>query len=221
MAESDVTVTVLDNLDVELISGNSDENGYFELTVGAALTDGSVIKINTENSVGTISEELSYIVDIGVIEAPFNVVVNNYRTLISGKAVANSLINIYDNVDLLLKTITAESDGTFSEDLTELNTSDVIIKVDCQVASDYSIKSEITIPEHYVVNTLPAVAPVLISTDMNLIHKKIVKAIDNEDFELDFELDIATTSIKIKVTNNLPSNSSWTSNLRIRTINDN
>lgn len=209
VAERLVDVTILDNLDVQIGTGTASSTGFFEITLTAPVVDGATIKFDSVNSYSTTSATLTYTVDFTTINAPYSIRINNDRTSITGKSIADSTVHLYDNSATLIDSFVVDATGNFIGSLTGISTSTNDFKVRTEETSVFSAYSDIVVPTYITLNNPPPIIPVLVDSTFDSVYKSIIKRNATSFFDFDFEIDEFNSIIKLKATNTLSKNAKW------------
>lgn len=212
MSERNSTITVYKNTTVEIGTGTSDANGFFSITLTEAVIEDQVLSIKTINSFSKNRTD-SYTVKLSTIDAPYEVLINNARTSITGKAEPNSTITILDGVTVI-DTIDVDSSGNFSKALV-MSTSLFSISLFLELEPDEYTTT-------YVFNTYvnetnkPKENLKVTSSEFGVISSNTRNITSKDNYEVLFEGSDNDVTIKVKNTDS--KSTKWVASLKINKI---
>lgn len=212
MSERNSTITIYKDTTIEIGTGISDINGFFSITLTEPVVENQILSIKTINSY-TINRTDSYTVKLSTIDAPFEVLITNERTNISGKAEPNSTITLLNNVTVI-DTITVDSSGNFTKVVTiPTNLSSIILFIELNT-DEYTTT--------YIFNTYvnetnkPKENLKVTSSEFGIISSDKHNIFSKNNYEVLFEE--LNNNINIKVKNIDSKSTKWLANFKINKI---
>lgn len=181
-SEENSTITVSKEGDIQ-IGTTTTVDGFFEITLTEATTEGQMIYIKTVTTLGG-EKTTEYLVDLGTIQGAYEVVVNKERTHISGKAEPDSTITIMDR-DSDILTLDVETDGTFESDINIPTTLDTLFfRVD-KGSDSYENLISLDVVEDET--NAPKENYKVISSEFGVIYSKITRTNNKTNYVLTIE----------------------------------
>lgn len=207
--EKNSTITILSSTDVILDTGTSDINGNFTITMTNALVSNSGIKIKVVNAFN-IESITNYSVILATLIPVTDVILNNDRTLIKGKAEPNATITIL-NTSTPIGTVVVPSSGVFEAQVsipTSLTTIGLFIVLDTKnYNTSYTLDTYIN-----ETNKLGEIRKIISSSFDTLFLNQ--NKLNNKTKYL-FSIDTTGSDVILKVTNNTNKTTKWIANLKI------
>lgn len=210
-AERNSTITVSKATGEVLGTTTSDYKGFFSITLSEAIVDSQEVSIKTVTDLA-VEKITSYTVILSELIAPYEVEVNDDRTLVKGKGEPESSIVATDGTNVFL--IDVDSSGNFTKEISIPSDKTLLTLTIEKDSKEYDVK--LLLNRYINENNKPKEQQKVLSSSFKVISLNKSYLDNKTDFDFDFTL--TGNVLKISVKNNDNKTTKWVALLSIKEI---